>query len=674
MKDTLQNRFISIFIAGLFFFNPSKNLFAQGNENAANNSPYNSFNEVSAGDVTWTSGFWKDRFDQAYKVTIPHLYEYFNGKSNEIGISNLGKNHILENFQIAAGLKDGAFQGSKWGDGDFYKWVEAVADVYAVTKDRSLDSLLDEVIGLIGKAQQEDGYINTRIIITGEPRFVDVQEHETYNIGHLIIASCVHYKATGKTNFLEIGKKAADCLYRTFINPSVHFNGYTSIMGLTELYRVTGEKKYRDLALEFINKQGNGVIKSDRLQDRTPVREESQALGHAVWGTYLYCGVADVFAETGEKALFESMDRIWHDLHEKKCYITGGVSAAHHSVTPNGDHVEEAFGDAYDLPNADASNECCSHIGDAMWNLRLLKLTGDSKYADVIETILYNSFLSGMGLEGKSYFYTNPLQRFGANGVFNEDDTMTRWMHREGFCCPPNILRTITGLNNWAYGISGKGVYINLYGSNVLTTKLIDGPDLKIVQETNYPWDGNINLSLTLSQPKKFSVFLRIPQWASSAKVSVNGKSLKGKIVQGSYVEIEQVWTTGDIVKLELPMRVEIVKDNPLVKGNHNKVAVKRGPVVYCAESPDLSKGMRIEDMAVSASAKFKPVYDDHLLKGITVLEGKVLEKKSFGKKEKNRGSNPPVKQLKIRLVPYYTWANRGVSDMSVWLPEKAAK
>lgn len=675
MKNIWQNKSFSILIVSFFFLILCDNSFAQENVNKSQLSPYAKLKETSIGDVSWTKGFWKDRFDQAYKVTIPHLHKYFEGRANEIGHSGLGSNKTLNNFRIAAGLQDGKFNGSKWGDGDFYKWIEGVANVYALTKDQSLDSLMDGIISIIGKAQQENGYIDTRITITGEPRFVDVQEHETYNMGHLIIASCAHYKATGKTNFLEIGKKAADCLYQTFIDPSVHFIGYTSIMGLAELYRVTEEKKYLDLALEFINKQGNGEVKSDQTQDRTPIREESQALGHAVWGTYFYCGIEDVYAETGEKALFDAMDRIWHDLHEKKYYITGGVSAAHRTTTPSGDKVHEAFGEPYDLPNAGASNECCSHIGDAMWNFRLLKLTGDSKYADIMETILYNSFLAGIGLEGVSYFYTNPLERFGIHGVFDEDDTMIRWLHRGGFCCPPNLLRTVTGVNNWAYSVSKEGVYVNLYGSNTLTTKLFDGSDIEIVQETNYPWDGDIKLSFTVSEPKEFSIMLRIPQWATGAEVSVNGELLKENIKEGSYFKIEQTWNPGDIVNVKLPMDVKIVRDNPLVKENINKVAIKRGPIVYCAESPDLPGGIHVKDIAISANTKFTPIYDEYLLKGVTVLEGQVSVKNTQGKAEKvDEGFQQSMKHVKIRLVPYYTWANRGISDMSVWIPVKTKK
>jgi len=359
-------------------------------------------------------------------------------------------------------------------------------------------------------------------------------------------------------------------------------------------------------------------------------------------------------------------------LHKKKFYITGGSSAAHHTITPYGDIVHEAFGNTYELPNATASNENCSHIGDAMWNWRMFCLTEDLKYVDIIEEILYNSFLAGMGLEGKTYFYTNPLRRFGAEGVFLTDDTMIRWMHREGFCCPPNIIRMIAKLHSWVYSISTKGIWINLYGGNKLDTKLPDGSLLKLTQETDYPWDGKIKISIDEVEKEQFSVMLRIPAWAEQEEVilKINGKVVQENIQSGEYFELKRIWSAGDIIQLELPMPSQLIEANPLVEQCFNQVAVKRGPVIYCLESPDLPNGISISEVVIPGNIEFRPMHKKAFLGGVTVLQGEAsyISKDDWQQKLYRSIKTPHLESIDVQLIPYYTWANRGISEMSVWM------
>jgi len=404
--------------------------------------------EIDVGNVRWTRGFWGDRFNQAREVTIPFMWKYFQGETRSIGIDRDEASFVWDNFLMAAGRKQGQYRsvpGSKWGDGDFYKWLEAVAAMYLVTKDDDLDRLMDQVIEVIGDAQEEDGYLCTHMTLRKAKRFQDVRDHETYNMGHLMIAACQHHRATGKTSLLKIAERAADCLYAEFMRPDAHFIGYTSIMGLVELYRTTGKQKYLDLAERFVNMHGTGSrppadrigrssMYTDIRQDRRPLRKESQAVGHAVWGTYLYCGAADVVAETGDASLRAALNRIWQDAHQRKCYITGGISACRRGLSPSGDFVGEAFGNAYELPNRSAMCETCANIGAGMWSQRMLSLEGKAVFADAMERVLYNAVLSGLGADDASYLYSNPLRWNGQDTPLLHGNSHTRWRHWGSYC------------------------------------------------------------------------------------------------------------------------------------------------------------------------------------------------------------------------------------------------
>lgn len=635
-------------------------------------SPHARLQSFGVQEARWTGGFWHQRFSLAERVMAPFLWEYFQGHSHELGISGIGRSQAWENLLIAGGKRKGTFEGRAWSDGDFYKWIESLAHIYAITRDERLDRLMDDVIGVIGMAQQPDGYINTQITVPQKPRFRNIVDHETYNLGHLMLAACAHHRATGKRSLMEIAKKVADCLHAEFADPARHFIGYTSIMGLTELYRVTRDQKYVQLAAEFVNKQGRVKGGVSKFQDWTPLRKESTATGHAVWGTYLYSGATDVFLETGDETLLPALTRIWDDLSTRKTFITGAVSAAHHTLTPDRSYAAEAFGNQYRFPNAFSSNETCSHIGSALWNWRLLKMTGEARYADAIERVIYNSMLSSVGLEGKTFFYTNPLRRHGANGVFLEDDTMTRWTHRIGYCCPPNILRMLASLHQWAYASAKDEVWINLYGSSVLSTRLADGNPMRLEQQTDYPWDGKVRVTVQLEKPATFALKVRIPSWAEGATVRVNGNAVKASVRPNEYTSVVRKWAGGDVVEIDLPLKVRLLEAHPLAEEVFGHVAVSRGPMVYCVESPDLPGGVGVSEIAIRSDIELAPRFDPHLLGGIVALEGlamAVSEEEWPGPGLYRTLRRATTREVSIRLIPYYAWANRGISDMSVWMP-----
>jgi len=630
-------------------------------------------------DVRWTEGFWKQKFDVVLGVTIPKMWTYMNGEGNS----------HWTNFLLAAGAAEGEWSGTSWNDGDFYKWLEAVAHVYIVTRDPALDKRMDEVIDVIGRAQQPDGYLSTRIILEKLERFQDIHHHELYNMGHLMTAACVHFRATGKTNFLDIAKKTGDYLHATFKDrkPELAHFGFnpSNIMGAVELYRTTGDRKYLDLANTFIDMRGSrpGPFRStslggtDQTQDRVPLRKANEAVGHAVTATYLYCGAADAYMETGDKTLLEALERIWSDVTRRKMYIHGGVGPLTYGISLRRDHVGEAFADPYFLPNRKCYCETCSNIGNAMWNWRMLNITGQARFADVVERVFYNSGISGLGLDGDRFFYSNVLRRLDPKVPLLRSDRLERWKHRNGYCCPPQLARTIAKMHGFAYSTSKGGLWVHLYGSNELKTELLDGTALKLVQKTDYPWDGEVTITLEPAEPATFALRLRIPEWAAGASVMVNEAPTGEGVEAGEYVAITRTWKAGDVVALSLPMRVRLIQANPVVEQLRGQVAVMRGPLVYCLESIDLPEGVDVMGIRLPREIDFQSHVDSQLSGGVVVLKGNaaaVTDPDWSGEpydspvlyKEFDPTEPRPVP---LKLIPYYAWANRGISQMTVWLP-----
>lgn len=640
-------------------------------------SKYAALSSINMGSVQFTKGFWADRFAICRDSMLPHLWDTYH---NEVLC------HSFRNFEIAAGLYPGKFRGPSFHDGDFYKTLEAVAAMYAVTKDYKLDTMMDHAIAVIAKAQKADGYIYTKSIIeqqqTGKQKmFDDILSFEAYNFGHLMTAACVHYRATGKTSLLKVAEKAADFLIGFYTNatPEQARNAIcpSHYMGLAELYRTDHQQKYLDLLVKLIDIRGT-VEGTDDNSDRMPFRQMKKVVGHAVRANYLFAGVADLYAENGDKTLLNTLDGLWDNVVHQKMYVTGGAGALYDGVSVDGtsykpdsvQKIHQAYGRDFQLPNKTAHGETCANIGNLLWNWRMLQLTADPKYAEVMELCLYNSILSGVSMNGNNYFYTNPL---AASADFPYS---LRWQGgrvpyiSKSNCCPPNTVRTIAEVGNYLYSVSTKGLYLNIYGGNALNTQLENGTAISLTQTSNYPYDGAVQIQVNQLPKEAYSLYLRIPAWCKQATVLVNGQATNQVPVSGSYFEIHRVWKRGDQIQLKLAMPVTLLESNPLVEETRNQVTVKRGPLVYCLESIDLPKGIKLSDIAIPANANWKTINKKIDIGTVMGLEATV---KARASQDWKQNLYQPIanmdKTTTIQLIPYFSWANRGNTDMTVWMP-----
>lgn len=625
---------------------------------------------VGLADARWTAGFWAERFETCRTATVPHMGDLMAGTE---------RSQFLHNFRVAAGLAAGRHRGPPWNDGDFYKWLEAAAAVHAVAPDPALARRMDEAVEVIAKAQRADGYLHTPVLIAnrngaaGAKPFADRLNFEMYNFGHLFTAACVHNRATGKRTLLDVAVKAADFLCRAFETPSPELarnnvcpSHYT---GIIDLYRLTGDRKYLALAVKFLDLRDADAGGTDDNQDRIPFRKQTQAVGHAVRANYLYAGAADVYAETGDATLLAPLRSIWSNVVTRKMYLTGACGALYDGASPDGSkdqksiaRVHQAYGRDYQLPHSTAHNETCAAIGNVLWNARMLQITGDAKHADVVELALANAVLAGVSLDGKRFFYTNTLRQL---------DTMPaplRWSRsREEwiscYCCPPNVARTVAQAHALAYGRSPGAVWVHLYGGSTLDTTLPDGRRVRLKQETRYPWDGAVKL--TVETAGDLVLHLRIPGWADGA--TLNGAAVPA----GRYATLRRDWKAGDVVELSLPMRPRLVEAHPLVEEARNQVAVTRGPLVYCVESPDLPAGVSVQSVVLPRSVALAPRFDRKLLGGVTVVEGRaeVAGDAAWGNELYREVRPAAPRPIDVKLIPYFAWANRGRSEMTVWLP-----
>ena len=616
--------------------------------------------------VTIADPFWSPRIETNRTVTIGYDFQ----KSDETG--------RLTNFDKAAGRMAGDHEGIFFNDSDVFKIIEGAAFSLHLHPDPALDAYLDDLIERIGAAQEADGYLYTARTIAernGTPEKLRADQegltrwshlrvnHELYNVGHMYEAAVAHYRATGKRSLLDIAIKNADLVERTF-GPDKLRNvpGHQEIeMGLVKLYGVTGADHYLRLAKFFLDERGhyNGrqpfVNFEDQgyMQDHLPVVEQAEAVGHAVRAVYMYSGMADVAALTGEQAYIDAIDRLWENVIGKKFYITGGIGARHHG---------EAFGANYELPNATAYNETCAAIANVFWNQRMFQLHGDAKYIDVLERSLYNGFLPGVAFSGDRFFYVNPLSFDGAY-KFNRDDSLVRLGWFNCSCCPTNVVRVFPSLGGYLYAQREDRLYVNLYmGSSAALT--VAGNPVQISQQTNYPWDGTIQVMLEPQVPIAFTLCLRIPGWAQGAPVpsdlyhyldsdnsapvtiTVNGAAVDLRLEKG-YALITRTWQAGDQVTLTLPMTPRRVVTHGAVVENEGKVAIERGPLVYCAEAID--SGGYVLDAVLPDDAPLTVTFVPDLLGGVTVIH-------------RADQAHP------LQLIPYYTWAHRGIGEMTVWL------
>lgn len=641
-------------------------------------SRYRVVRSVRLSEVQWTDGFWKQRLDTCRDKTIPAMWAIMQGTQYK---------PYLEHFRISAGLSEGKYRGASFNDGDFYKWLEAVCALQATDPNPEWDRRLEEIIEIIGRAQRADGYIHTPVLIanrngdaTVKP-FGDRFNFEMYNMGHLMTAACVHHDVTGKDSLLTIARKAADFLDEAYHKPTPEQAGHaicpSHYMGLLDLYRATGEARYLQLVQRLIQMRDRIADGGDDNQDRLPFSRQTEAVGHAVRATYLYAGMADLVADAGNEELWQSLTVIWNNLVDKKLYITGGCGALYDGASPDGSReqgtitrVHQAFGRNYQLPSTTAHNETCANIGNVLWNWRMFLASGDAKYVDVMELGLYNSVLSGVDLNGTQFFYTNPLRQLDDSPVPLRW-SRTRVPYMTSFCCPPNVARTIAEVSGNAYAKSNESIWINLYGSSTLNTVLGNGKRVRLQQQSNYPWDGDVRLEIVDCSSDPFEIKLRIPGWATSATLEVDGRPVETQLVPATYATIRRVWQPGTRIELKLPMPHQLVESHPLVEESRNHLAVKRGPIVYCLESIDLTPQTSLLDIRVPSDVQLQPRFDADLLNGVTVLEGTLTSRAAGnwnGKLYRNfqRAEATPTR---VTLIPYYAWSNRGPSEMSVWIP-----
>jgi DUF1680 family protein len=621
------------------------------------------------------SKFWSPRMKTNRETTVGYCFD----KCEETG--------RIANFEVAGGLKKGGFTGIYFNDSDVFKVIEGAAYTLALHPNPKLEQYLDALIAKIAAAQEDDGYLycartigdpNYKYPGSGGDRWSELGHgHELYNVGHMYEGAVEHWRVTGKRNFLNVAIKNADLVCKVF-GPGEKQNkgvpGHQEIeIGLVKLYRATGDEKYLKQAKHFIDMRGRkdlrGKVFGTYSQDHKPLIEQTEAVGHAVRGGYLYAGVADVAAITGDKDYIAAIDRIWEDVISKKLYLIGSV----------GQHgAGEGYAGAYKLSNLRAYNETCAAIALALWNHRMFLLHGESKYADVLERIIYNGFLSGVAMTGNKFFYPNPLAcdmdfKFNHGGL-----ERSPWF--DCSCCPVNVARFIPSIPGYIYAVRNDSLYVNLYVGGEGKAE-VDGNEVTIKQDTNYPWDGAVKLTVSPKTTNKFALRLRIPGWLDAPlasdlyrysdskpdgiKVNLNGKLAEPKIEDGYWV-INRTWTAGDTIELNLPMPIRRVICNDKVEENRGRIAVERGPLVYCIEGADHSG--KVLDMFLGDDVSLTPETRNDLLGGITTLTGKA-KRGYYG----NDGK-PAAKPADITMIPYYAWCHRGANEMAVWLPRKIDK
>ena len=616
-------------------------------------------------------GFWSPRMETNRTVTVWYDFQ----KCEETG--------RIDNFAKAAGQMPGEFRGIPFDDSDVYKVIEGAAYVLAMQPDEKLDHYLDALIAKIAAAQEPDGYLYTaRRLFTpekmpsmsGKTRWSNLgSSHELYNVGHLYEAAVAHFQATGKRTLLDVATKNADMLCATFAPGKLQEPpGHEEIeIGLVKLYRVTGQEKYLKLAQFFIDIRGRAdthALRGAGQQDHQPIVDQAEAVGHAVRAGYLYSGVADVAAITGREDYLKAIDRIWEDVVSRKLHLTGGIGAS-----PGG----EAFGAAYELPNRSAYLETCAAIANALWNQRMFLLHGDGRYVDVLERVVYNGFLSGISLSGDRFFYPNPLETDGLSQFNHGSSQRAPWFGCS--CCPVNVVRFIPSIAGYVYATRGDDLYVNLFVGGTGSVKLASG-DVKVTQETNYPWDGKVSIGLQTEKPREFTVRVRVPGWARNEPVpsdlyrfadeckeavslSVNGEPVRTELDKG-FAVIRREWKSGDKVEMNIPMPVRRIVAHDKVEADRDRVAIQRGPLVYCAEGAD--NDGHVLNFVLSGEPKFRTEHCADLLGGVTRI--------SAGGQARRRGEDGQalLDAAEIRLIPYYAWNHRGANEMQVWLPVKA--
>lgn len=630
-------------------------------------------------ETRWTQGLWAQQQQLTFTASLGTIRAV---------IDRPGSRAACTNFLLVTGHSQAAAGNCKWGDGDVYKYLETLAYALLETGDAALERELDERIAVIARAQQPNGYLHTVNQLAGvafpSPRRND---HEDYNFGHLFTAAAAHHAITGKTSLLTVARKAADLLVTEFQGQPKRAANYgwnpSHLMGLIDLFHATGDRRYLELCRTFVDARGTQPTPrfataeepnpGDQNQLRKPLRRETEAVGHAVTATYLYCGAADLARETGDRALVDSLVGIWNDIRAGKHYVTGGVAAYQRGFSPRGDSVHEALGKAHDLPQAIAYNETCSSFGYALFSRRLLAATGDARYADAMEQTLYNACLAAVSLDGARFLYANPLAWNREEQNLLHNYSRERWHDWNCYCCPPQVARVFGQLHRWAYGTRGDDVWVHLYGGSAVRATLPGRGLIELEQQTDYPWSGTVRLTWKTAPTGATALHLRIPEWAVGATVTLNGRPAAGTPVAGRYLTLSHSWRTGDAIELELPMKPRLVGANPLVESMIGQAAVMRGPLVYCLESPDLPAGTAVTEVRLPRTATFTPLALPPPLARVRGLRTEVLVRPELkaGREAPLYGtvSTAPARRVPVTLIPYFAWNNRGEPWMRVMLP-----
>ena len=619
-------------------------------------SPYAKLRNIPVRAVKIGDGFWAPRRKVNVEKSIPTLLEL------------LEEHGAVDNFRRLTGRKSAARRGPRYTDSDVYKWMEAAAFVLQSGDDPQLRAAFDRLTGEILAAQEPSGYLNTYFVEErAASRFKQMHSgHELYCLGHLLQAAIAYYRATGGRRLLDGGIKFVDYLCRDF-GPTKQplLTGHPELeMALVELYRTTGERRYLELAGYLL--QGDGErLKLTRQQlvylfSGKPFVSRTRLEGHAVRAMYACCGATDYYMETGDAAYWRTLDLLWNDMAGRKMYITGGVGSR---------ADREAFGEAYELPNVSAYTESCAAIGNLMWNWRMLAATGAARYTDVIERALYNGVNSGLSLEGTLYCYRNPLELAGDP----EDKIRNPWY--DTTCCPPNLERILASLPGYMYSTSPDGLYVHLYHASELDWALQNGAKLKVTQKTNYPWDGKVEIAVDPAAAGEFTVFVRVPGWSRSAQVEVNGGAAPGAVQPGEYFPIRRRWQAGDRIALAFDMNPRLIAANPRVPEDAGKVAVERGPLVYCLEGIDQKGIDSLYDVWLALGAHpgkgFVTEFRPHLLGGVLVLKHKgAVSGKPSSREPLYQPFEPrrPSRETELTFIPYYAFANRETTPMQVWV------
>lgn len=612
------------------------------------NSPFTRLVPTGVACVELSDGFWLPRIQQNSTVTIPAQLR----QCEETGRIN--------NFLRAAGNTEIPFVGIFFNDSDVYKWVEAASFTFAYWPTPEREKELDQVIATIAGAQQPDGYLNTYFMFEKESeRFTNLKDmHEIYCAGHLFQAAIAHHRATGKRSLLDVACRLADHLDRQFgPGKRVGTCGHEEAeMGLVELYRETGERRYLLLARAMIDARGltPGIFgNSTYHQDHLPFGEQTELVGHAVRHLYYLCGASDVATEIDLPAYRAALSKLWEDLALRKMYVTGGAGSRYEG---------EAFGGAYELPNERAYTETCAAIASVMWNWRMVNITGEAKYADLMELTLYNAVLPGLSLDGLKYFYQNPL---ADRGKHRRQD----WFGCA--CCPPNIARLLASISGYFYSTSADGIFVHMYSSSRALMTLQNGAPVSLSQHTTYPWDGEIIFDVGLPDGHKTSLYLRIPDWVGVGDAAIELDGNKFDIPNnsaGSYVAVEVI--DGSKVTLTLPMPIRRLLSHPHVTGNLGRVALKRGPLIYCIEQADHEAD--VWDIALPDDAELEAQFHPELLGGVTVITGEAVAIPPASQAlyaQYSPDEEVAAAPVTLTAIPYFAWANRPAGPMQVWIP-----